>query len=295
MFYKIIAVLFFTFLIYGCSDKHPEKLKISSSTWIGYSPLFYAKEKGWLEPLNIKLLNVVSLSENVYLYETGNSDAFVGTQYEYNLVARKQHSLMPVIMFDRSYGGDLIMANVSIKTLQETNSTIDVYLEMDSVNKTLIEYFIKKYKLQTKKINFINQNQSRISTLNTKNIETPTIIVTYIPYNKILEKRGFQKLVSTKDGLDIFIIDAMFTTTEIFHKHKKQFLKLKKLIDKALLNLKENPSEFYTTVKPYMGNLSYEEFTASLHDIIWINTNINISEELLQRMQEVNFPIRDLI
>ena len=44
-----------------------KKIKITTSTWIGYAPLFYAKEKNWLEPLNIKLLNVVSLSENMYL------------------------------------------------------------------------------------------------------------------------------------------------------------------------------------------------------------------------------------
>ncbi len=293
MILRIISTFFFSLLIVACSSQNHEKLKVSSSTWIGYSPLFYAKEQGWLKPFNIELLNVVSLSENVYLYEAGNSDAFVGTQYEYNLVAQKKHSLMPVIMFDRSYGGDLIMANVSIKELQETNSTIDVYLEMDSINKTLIEYFTNKYHLDNKKIRYINQDQTQISTLNAKNIKHPIIVVTYIPYNQVLQKRGFKELVSTKDGLDIFVVDAMFTTTETFHEHKEQFIELKKMINKALVVLKNDPHHFYESVKPYMNNISYDEFNASLNDIIWVNDNL--SQELIQRLKEVAFPTRDLI
>ncbi len=293
MIFKTLSMFFLSLVIVACSSQNYEKLKVSSSTWIGYSPLFYAKEQGWLKPLNIKLLNVVSLSENVYLYEAGNSDAFVGTQYEYNLLAQKKHSLMPIIMFDRSYGGDLIMSNVSIEELQETNATIDVYLEMDSVNKTLIEYFVEEYNLKNKHINYINQDQTQISTLNAEHTKHPVIAVTYIPYNQTLQKQGFHELVSTKDGLDIFVVDAMFTTTEIFHRHQEQFIELKKLIDKALLVLKNDPHHFYESVKPYMNNISYDEFNASLNDIIWINNDL--SKELVQRLKEVAFPTRDLI
>ncbi len=293
MIFKIMSTLFLSLLMIACSSQNYEKLKVSSSTWIGYSPLFYAKEQGWLAPLNIELLNVVSLSENVYLYEADNSDAFVGTQYEYSLVAQKKHSLMPIMMFDRSYGGDLIMANVSIEELQETNSTIHVYLEMDSINKTLIEYFIAKYKLQNKQISYVNQDQTQTSTLNAHNIQEPTVVVTYIPYNETLKKQGFYELVSTKDGLDIFVVDAMFTTNEKFHEHKEQFLELKKLIDKALVVLHNDPYHYYESVKPYMNNISYEEFKASLHDIIWINEKP--SQKLLKRLKEVAFPTRDLI
>jgi len=108
------------FLLTSCSSEKQEKLEISTTTWIGYSPLFYAKEKVWLKPLNIKLMHVSSLSENMYLYQAGNADAYVGTQYEYNMLIKKEPSLIPVMLFDRSNGGDVVMSNLSIEELQKS-------------------------------------------------------------------------------------------------------------------------------------------------------------------------------
>ncbi|MBD3822730.1 MAG: GGDEF domain-containing protein [Thiotrichales bacterium] len=68
-------LLWVVLLLASCSNSQ-DKLKISATTWVGYSPLFYAKAKGWLDPLKIQLLHVVSLSENRYLYQAGNADTY---------------------------------------------------------------------------------------------------------------------------------------------------------------------------------------------------------------------------
>ena len=285
----LIALLLFT----SCEYKNDKKLKISVTTWIGYTPLFYAKEKKWLEPLNIKLLNVVSLSENLYLYKAGNSDAYVGTQYEYNLLSQEKKSIMPIIMFDKSFGGDVVLGNFSIEEFQTTQKQIDAYLELDSINSIILEDFIKKYKLEDKKINYINEDQAFISRLDYNSIKNPTLIVTYIPYDDTLKKSGFKELSSTKDGLDLLVVDALFTSKEVFIQNQEKFLALKALVDKAIINLQNDPKEFYETIKYYLPNTTYEEFEASLSDIVWINSNI--SEKLLERLRNSNFPIRDII
>lgn len=283
-FILLISVLFFT----SCSSEYDEKLKISATTWIGYTPLFYAKETGLLEPLNIKLVNVSSLSENMYLYKAGNSDAYVGTQYEYSILCKEDSTLIPVMMFDRSFGGDIIMSNISIQELQNTKDSIDAYLEMDSINSTLLEDFIKRYKLQDKTINYINQDQAQISTLNSKNINKPTVVVTYTPYNHELIKKGFKEIVSTRDGLGLLVVDAMFTKKNIFDKHKKQFIELKKSVDIAIAALKKDPKSFYEIIKPYMLNMDYDEFNDSVNSIIWINESM--SADLKQRLKDADFP-----
>lgn len=117
MLKKLVLIITTAFLFISCSSDYDKKLKISATTWVGYTPLFYAKEMGWLEPLNIKLLNVSSLSENMYLYKAKNSDAYVGTQYEYNILSKENSSLVPVMLFDRSHGGDIIMSNILLEEL----------------------------------------------------------------------------------------------------------------------------------------------------------------------------------
>ncbi len=288
--FKKILLLTLLLLFTSCSSDYEKRLKISATTWVGYIPLFYAKEKGWLKPLNIKLLHVSSLAENMYLYEAGNSDAYAGTQYEYSILSKDMKSLKPIMMFDRSNGGDLVMSNISIEDLQNTTSQIDAYLELDSINNTVLKDFISKYKLEDKNINYINRDQTQIKQLQTDS--KPTLIVTYIPYNFTLEKQGFMELASTKDSLDLLVVDAMFTRTETYNVHEKQFRELKKLVDKSIESLKKDPKEFYTTVKPYILDMSYEEFVDSLGDIVWINRDV--SSELKQRMNQANFPTRDL-
>ncbi len=279
------------FLLSSCSSEHDNRLKISATTWIGYTPFFYAKEKGWLEPLDIKLLYISSLAENMYLYEAGNTDAFTGTQYEYTILHEDVKSLTPIMLLDKSNGGDLVMSNVSVKKLQETQSEIDVFLEVDSVNYTILKDFLALYKLEDKKIHYKNMDQTQIKLL--KSTSTPTVIITYIPYNLALEKSGFKEIASTKDSLNLLVIDALFTRTDILEAHEKQFEALKVLIDRAIVDLKKDPKAFYEIVKPYILEMSYQEFLSSMNDIVWINKKI--SPKLKRRMLQADIPTRDLL
>jgi len=70
-------------------------------------------------------------------------------------------------------------------------------------------------------------------------------------------------------------------------------VELKKLIDNALKALKNNPQEFYETIKPYMPELEYKEFIYSLNGITWINKKISM--KLKERMKESNFPTHGVI
>lgn len=292
---KYTYSLFFSLLIFlgACSSPSQDPLRISATTWIGYTPLFYAKEKGWLERINTKLINVVSLSENMYLYKAGNSDAYCGTQYEHSVLKNTVPSLIPIMLFDRSNGGDIIMSNHTIEELKNSTSKIDAYLEMDSINYTILEDFIHSYHIDEKRINYIDRDQIDISTLKNTQPEKQVLIITYIPYDSALKKNGFKEILSTKNGLDLLVIDALYATEESFHKHKRQYTQVKTFIDDAIMALSRDPKEFYTTIKPYMEDLSYEDFLSSLDDIIWINSTID--ETLMERMRTASFPTKDLL
>ena len=293
----IHVILLFTLInLFACSPPKEAPLKIIANSWIGYSPLFYAKEKGWLEPLNIKILTVISLGESLNIYESAELDAFTGTQYEFNQVQQKDPSILPIIIFDRSNGGDSIMANQSIQDLQKTTQTIDVYLEIHSVNQLVFKDFIKTHHLSHKKFNYINKNQLKIYSILQAEIptNTPTIIITYSPYAQKLSSLGLQELASTRNGLELLVIDALFTPKQTYLQNQSKFKQLKKLIDQAVIDLETNPHQYYETVKMHLEDISYHDFLNSLKGIEWLNTH-PLPIELQQRLNQAQFPIQDLI
>jgi len=291
---KTSLLLIVILLLCSCSKSgFDETLKISVTTWVGYTPLYYAKEKGWLDDVNIKLVNAVSLSENMYLYQAGNSDAFCGTQYEYSVLKLQSPDIIPIMLFDRSNGGDLIMSNHSLTELKNSKADIQAYLEIDSINYTLLEDFIKKFSIDEQRINFINRDQAEISALKNTNKNEQIVIVTYIPFNTPLEKNGFKEILSTKTGLDLLVIDSLYTQKETFIRHEQQFKMLKIITDKAINALQEDPIAFFQTIKHYLEPLSYSEFNSGLKDIIWINGTL--PESLKIRMRKASFPIKDIL
>ncbi len=285
-----------TVVLFICSCSKPESeqvLKISTTSWIGYSPLYYAKEKGWLDDVNIKLVNAVSLSENMYLYQAGHSDALCSTQYEYSRIKKQQADIIPIMLFDRSNGGDLIMSNRSIDELKSDNKPINAYLEMDSINFTLLNDFIKTHRIDEQRIRYINRDQVEISALTNASPTEQVIIVTYLPFDIPLSKNGFKEIISTKSGLDLLVVDGLYTSKTTFVKHKKQFKKLKEFSDKAIEVLQTNPHEYYKKIKPYIGALSYQEFNDNLKDIVWINKTL--TKPLKARMRQASLPIKDIL
>ena len=284
----ILCLVFMSMLSACQRQPHDHTLIISVTNWIGYTPLFYAKEKGSLDLLDIKLINVVSLSENIHLYKAGNSDVFGGTQYELSLLRTDIPELVPIIIFDRSKGGDKVMSNLSIPELQSSTGQIDTYLEMGSINIVILENFIRKFNIDESRINYID-----ISSLNTTQDSKPLIAVTYIPYDTKLKENGFKELVSTKNGLELLVLGAIFTHKDELVAHKTQFQALKGLVDEALLALKDNPKEYYETIKPYFEGMTYQEFLTQLNDIEWINNNLE--QSLKVSLEESSFSIKELL
>ncbi len=288
---QIFLIIFIIFLFNGCFDSAQEKeLKISTNSWVGYAPLFYAKEKGYLKDLNIKLIINVSLAEAMDVYSVGRADMVTTTQHEYYSIKRSQNNIVPLVLIDRSYGGDMILSNVSITALKNADK-IFAYLEIDSINSDILRDFIKANSIDEKKIVFIDKDQAQMQDIeNIKN--SAIIIVTYSPYNVKLEKSGFKEIASTK-GLDsMMVIDALCGTIDFRKQESKRLKQLKKVIDKSIKEVQKNTKVSYRVVSPFLSNISYSEYLKALQKIKWINKP---SKSLLAHIEKMGYKEKYLI
>lgn len=273
----------------GCSLSDTQPLRISTNLWIGYSPLFYVQQKGWLKEQNIEIVNLVSLSENMQMYESGFVHAFTGTQYEFEQMRKKTPDLEATILLDRSLGGDIVMGNRDIETLQKAQS-IDVYLEIDSVNKVLLDHFIELYDIKPSALRLINKDTDDSSMLEMK--DEPTLIITYTPYDILLKKNGYHILDTTKN-LSFFVMDALYTNLKTREKYAEELAVLNHLIAKALEHLKKDPEEYFSTVQIYFHYKDKNAFLQALSSIQWIYDDRSLP--LMKQLELHHIPTRNIL
>jgi NitT/TauT family transport system substrate-binding protein len=281
---KLLIFLLSILVIAGCgSTKNEKEIKIATNKWIGYAPLFWANENGALKKLHFHLIQSVSLAEAMEIFSIGRADMVTTTQHEY-FTLKQTTSIKPVILLDRSNGGDMILSNTSLSQLQKA-PRIDVYLEVDSINSELFKSFARAYHIDMNRTVFHNQDQQMIQNVE-NNPHKPTIIVTYSPYDIPLIEKGFHSVASTKDSDIIIVIDALCTGEDIIKKYPHRLKALKKAIDDAVLLIEQDPKTAHTKIKKYLGNITYEEFRDSLSMIKWIN---HPSDKIIQIIKKMGY------
>jgi len=254
------------------------------NAWIGYTPLFYAKEKNYLKDLNIKLVPTVSLGESTELFSVAKADMLTATQHEYNALKTDFPTLVPVILMDRSDGGDMILANRSIQELQKSEK-ITVFLEIDSINNEMIRAFTKKYHLNANIMEYKNKDQAQIQDVSYTQ-DHAIIIVTYSPYDLTLLRKGFVEVSSTKDVSTLLVIDALYMKKELLDTQKERITKLKKIIDRSIEEIEKDPYKAYKLTQNYLMNISFEDFQNSLKVIKWINIP---DKKLLKTLENADY------
>ncbi len=269
---KILYTILLSIIFIGCTKENITK-KIVISNWIGYAPILYAYEKGYLSSYNIEIIITNSLQTSTKIFQKNNYDGISLTQHEFDTLKNKQNQeLIPIYLFDKSYGGDAILSNITQKELfEQKHKVINVYLEQNSVNDILYKELKNLKDWNNTTFNLNDETQDKILSLpyNTKKT-IPEIIITYEPYLSQLLSKGFNIIESTKNK-DLLILDFLTVKKNLFTM--KEIKEIQNILDKSTQRIKNNPKEFYKTVKMYYNDMRYEDFLKSLDNIQFINKN----------------------
>src|SRR3972149_5064487 len=94
-------------------------LKIGYSIWVGYGPLFLAKEKGYYGKTEVQLTNVEDPKQRFTALAAGQLDGLVSTIDTMVLYLKSGKEYQYVLALDDSNGGDGIVAKRTVKAVQE--------------------------------------------------------------------------------------------------------------------------------------------------------------------------------
>lgn len=115
----LLVVLIVPFLLMACSDRSERPLRIGTKNWLGYEPLFLARERGLLDEQVVHLVEYPSASEVIRALRNKAIDGAALTVDEVLLLAADDLAPRIVLVMDVSHGGDAILGRPGTNGLGE--------------------------------------------------------------------------------------------------------------------------------------------------------------------------------
>lgn len=102
----------------GCSPPQ-RKIRVAGNNWVGYAPLFLARDLGHYRSSQLAVLDSASNSASLLALAAGAIEAAALTLDECISARAAGLDLRVILLYDESAGGDVIMARPSIRSLDE--------------------------------------------------------------------------------------------------------------------------------------------------------------------------------
>ncbi|MFK2827079.1 ABC transporter substrate-binding protein [Bacillus sp. B190/17] len=128
-----VCLIMLLLLMTGCSggtsketekegkDKKNTAFALGLSTWVGFAPLYIAKEKGIFEKngIDVDLMKMESVTDRRTALAAKRIQGFATTVDAHVVSAASDVPVVQVVALDESYGGDGIVAKKEIKSLKD--------------------------------------------------------------------------------------------------------------------------------------------------------------------------------
>ncbi len=137
-----------------------ETLHLGYSTWVGYGPLFLARDKRFFDEagVNVELTNVEDPKLRFAALAAGKLDGLVTTLDTMSLYWKPSFQIQAVLGLDDSKGGDGIVSKDSIRTVKELRGK-RVAVNRGSVSDFFLNVLLQRNGMTVKELNIVNMRQ----------------------------------------------------------------------------------------------------------------------------------------
>lgn len=112
---KLLLIVFVC--LPGCSQSPSEPLRIASSPWPGYEPLYLSRDLGYLSEASFRIIELPSSNVTLEAFTNGSADIATLTLDETVTLLAQGRNVRILLVMDVSNGADAVMAKPSIRSL----------------------------------------------------------------------------------------------------------------------------------------------------------------------------------
>ena len=230
-----------------------EPLKIRYSIWVGYGPLFIAKEKGYFkeEKVDVDLVNIEDPKEGFFALAANRLDGVVSTVDTMVLYLKTGKEYQYVLALDDSAGGDGIVARKEIKSLKDLKGK-KVAVNEGSVSQFFLNVLLREAGMSQKDIEVVNMKQGDAGAAFVA--EKVDAAVTWEPWLTKSKNAPHGHILVDSSKTPGLITDVLIFPREVIAKRGKEIQGVANAWNKAVAYYEKNPKESLEIMAKGLGD-----------------------------------------
>lgn len=197
-----------------------ETLVIGHSTWVGYGPLFLARDKRFFDEagVSVELRTFEDPKPRFFALISGKLDGIATTVDTASLYWTPEHPFRSVLGLDDSKGGDGIVAVDSIKSIKDLRGKRVAY-NKGSVSHFFLSVLLRKNGLSEKDIQSIQMEQDKAGAAFVAH--KVDAAVTWEPWLTRAKKTPGGRVLVDSSSTPGLIVDVLLFRSDVIKNHPK--------------------------------------------------------------------------
>jgi NitT/TauT family transport system substrate-binding protein len=253
---------------FGHSPAGAETVSIAHSTWVGYGPLYIARDKGFFKNngVDVDLIVMEDPKERFPTLMADKIQMIASTVDTALLYMKAPDDFQYVLAIDDSNGGDGIVANKDIKTIADLKGK-NVAVNEGSVSDFYLNVLLQREGLKESDVNVVNMTASDAgAAFVSKQVDAAVTWEPWLSRGKTAEHGHLLVDSSTTPGL---ITDVLIVKKSWLADHTKEVAAIAKSWNEAIAYYREHPDESIEIMAKGVGGWLKDpkEFKATLTGI----------------------------
>jgi len=251
---KIVLLVTITIVCFHCKKEiKPESIRVTVNSWVGFGPLYVAKEKGIFENygLNVDIIKLENAPDRRAALIAKRIEILGSTLDDLAVTLSQGIDAVAFACADFSNGSDGIVVAEGINTLNDLVK-IPIAAQPGFVNHFFLLYVLDKngIPIDNIRINPMTPDDAGAAFIS-GNIDAA---VTWEPWlSQAIEKRENSKIIASSKDYPEAIIDLFVSNREWFNNNREIIANFKNSWDESLLYIKDNEEVAYIIIGKELG------------------------------------------
>ena len=242
----------------ACQRPQP-LIRVAGISWVGYSPLYLARELNFLKHASVRLLELNSNAASLMALAAGQVEAAALTLDEFLVAREGQPDLRVIMVFDESAGADVVMARPDITQPEQLRGR-RIGVEDSTNGALMLSRTLDAAGLRPEDVFKVSiSGATQISSYASNQVDA---IVSFEPYATQLSELGATRLLDSRRFPGV-IVDVLAARSSALADSPEQFRQLLAGYFQALTVLQTNPAQATPLMTPTLG-INTQELTQAL-------------------------------